>query len=224
MVDYLSPVYWLFLTLSGLRVFVLRRRYPHAPRPFRVPGIRACRSRSSQAAHMCCTRASPTSESAPWSASPCWPPAARCSWSCGSVLSSNAEPGHSAQFDEDPCRSSTRRRHVWRRGARSSWGLDVSHGRRRDAPRRRRELDVRQPAHLADPACRGASWEIEGAPPRWMCGQGFTPESLAAGDSVTIVYHPHRSRARAGILMEVQRADGTVLKVNRPPRSAGPDR
>jgi amino acid transporter len=37
MVDYLSPVYWLFLTLSGLALFVLRRRYPDAPRPFRVP-------------------------------------------------------------------------------------------------------------------------------------------------------------------------------------------
>jgi len=37
MVDYLSPVYWLFLTLSGIALFVLRRRYPEAPRPFRVP-------------------------------------------------------------------------------------------------------------------------------------------------------------------------------------------
>ena len=38
MVDYLSPVYWSFLTLSGIALFVLRRRYPDAPRPFRVPG------------------------------------------------------------------------------------------------------------------------------------------------------------------------------------------
>lgn len=38
MVDYLSPVYWLFLTLSGASVIVLRRRLPDAPRPFRVPG------------------------------------------------------------------------------------------------------------------------------------------------------------------------------------------
>jgi amino acid transporter len=38
MVDYLSPVYWLFLTLSGCALFVLRRRFPAAPRPFRVPG------------------------------------------------------------------------------------------------------------------------------------------------------------------------------------------
>jgi amino acid transporter len=37
MVDYLSPVYWLFLTLSGMALFVLRRRHAETPRPFRVP-------------------------------------------------------------------------------------------------------------------------------------------------------------------------------------------
>lgn len=37
MVDYLSPVYWAFLTLSGAAVIVLRRREPERPRPFRVP-------------------------------------------------------------------------------------------------------------------------------------------------------------------------------------------
>jgi amino acid transporter len=36
-VDYLSPVYWGFLTMSGVALFRLRRRYPAAPRPFRVP-------------------------------------------------------------------------------------------------------------------------------------------------------------------------------------------
>ncbi len=37
MVDYLTPVYWFFLTLSGASVMVLRRRMPDAQRPFRVP-------------------------------------------------------------------------------------------------------------------------------------------------------------------------------------------
>jgi APA family basic amino acid/polyamine antiporter len=38
MVDYLAPVYWFFLSLSALAVIALRRRFPDAPRPFRVPG------------------------------------------------------------------------------------------------------------------------------------------------------------------------------------------
>nr|WP_316639845.1 APC family permease [uncultured Roseateles sp.] len=37
MVDYLSPVYWFFLMLSGLALIVLRRREPAMPRPYRVP-------------------------------------------------------------------------------------------------------------------------------------------------------------------------------------------
>lgn len=37
MVDYLSPVYWCFMTLSGLAVLVLRRKAPTHLRPFRVP-------------------------------------------------------------------------------------------------------------------------------------------------------------------------------------------
>lgn len=37
LVDFVSPVYWFFLTLSGIAVIVLRVRYPQVPRPFRVP-------------------------------------------------------------------------------------------------------------------------------------------------------------------------------------------
>jgi APA family basic amino acid/polyamine antiporter len=37
MVDYSSPVFWLFLTLSGFAVILLRWRRPDLPRPFRVP-------------------------------------------------------------------------------------------------------------------------------------------------------------------------------------------
>ena len=38
MVDYLTPVYWIFLTLSAVALIVLRQRFPDVPRPFRVPG------------------------------------------------------------------------------------------------------------------------------------------------------------------------------------------
>jgi APA family basic amino acid/polyamine antiporter len=37
MVEFTAPVFWLFFMLSGVALFVLRRRDPAAPRPFRVP-------------------------------------------------------------------------------------------------------------------------------------------------------------------------------------------
>jgi amino acid transporter len=37
MIDYTSPVFWLFLALSGFAVILLRVRRPDLPRPFRVP-------------------------------------------------------------------------------------------------------------------------------------------------------------------------------------------
>ncbi|MFJ3049901.1 APC family permease [Pseudomonas nitroreducens] len=37
MVEYMTPVYWLFLSLSSVALIVLRRRHPEVPRPIRVP-------------------------------------------------------------------------------------------------------------------------------------------------------------------------------------------
>jgi amino acid transporter len=37
MVDYTAPVFWLFLLLTGVALFRLRRKEPAARRPFRVP-------------------------------------------------------------------------------------------------------------------------------------------------------------------------------------------
>lgn len=37
MVEFLAPVFWLFFLLTGLSLFVLRRREPERERPFRVP-------------------------------------------------------------------------------------------------------------------------------------------------------------------------------------------
>lgn len=36
-VAYISPAFWAFMLLTGLSLYVLRRREPDAPRPFRVP-------------------------------------------------------------------------------------------------------------------------------------------------------------------------------------------
>ena len=37
MVEYMTPVYWLFMALSSLALIILRRRHPEVPRPVRVP-------------------------------------------------------------------------------------------------------------------------------------------------------------------------------------------
>lgn len=37
MVEFTAPVFWFFFALSGIALFVLRRREPHRPRPFKVP-------------------------------------------------------------------------------------------------------------------------------------------------------------------------------------------
>ena len=37
MVDYLSPVFWLFLTLTGVALIWLRRTRPDVERPYRTP-------------------------------------------------------------------------------------------------------------------------------------------------------------------------------------------
>ena len=37
MVEYTAPVFWTFILLAGIALFILRRRDPERPRPFRVP-------------------------------------------------------------------------------------------------------------------------------------------------------------------------------------------
>jgi amino acid transporter len=38
MVEFTAPVFWGFLVLVGVAFFVLRFRFAHVPRPFKVPG------------------------------------------------------------------------------------------------------------------------------------------------------------------------------------------
>lgn len=38
MVEFTAPVFWFFFMLTGIAVFVLRRKDPHLTRPFKVPG------------------------------------------------------------------------------------------------------------------------------------------------------------------------------------------
>ena len=39
LVNFTAPVFWVFFLLVGVSLFVLRRREPDAPRPYRVPGF-----------------------------------------------------------------------------------------------------------------------------------------------------------------------------------------
>jgi basic amino acid/polyamine antiporter, APA family len=36
-IEYTAPVFWFFFLMVGISLFVLRRKYPHVERPFRVP-------------------------------------------------------------------------------------------------------------------------------------------------------------------------------------------
>src|SRR5690606_34529638 len=37
MVDFTAPIFWFFILCTGLSLFVLRHKEPHAHRPFKVP-------------------------------------------------------------------------------------------------------------------------------------------------------------------------------------------
>ena len=55
MVEYLTPVYWLFLSLSSVALIILRRRFPEVPQAgARCRCIRCCRCCFSGCACTCC--------------------------------------------------------------------------------------------------------------------------------------------------------------------------
>lgn len=61
-------------------------------------------------------------------------------------------------------------------------------------------------------------WSIESAPPNYLLGQGWSPSTLKAGESLTILISPLRGEHRRGILLEVKRSNGETLIVR--PRGA----
>lgn len=59
---------------------------------------------------------------------------------------------------------------------------------------------------------RHATWEIEGPPPSILKQRGWSRDSLATGERITVDAHPARDRARnAALLQSVTKADGTKL-------------
>ncbi len=69
---------------------------------------------------------------------------------------------------------------------------------------------------------RVEEWNLESAPPGYLARQGWSETTLAPGEkvSVTICLLKAPEGSKAGILLEVARANGEVLMV-RPPGSFG---
>lgn len=60
-----------------------------------------------------------------------------------------------------------------------------------------------------------AEWSIESAPPNYMARQGWSAQSLARGDEVTVLISPLRNQnePNRGILLEIDPARGDKLIV-----------
>jgi hypothetical protein len=57
----------------------------------------------------------------------------------------------------------------------------------------------------------GHNWSIEGAGVNYLLRVKWRPNSLLAGDKITVHFHPLRNGAYGGELMWVKKADGTIL-------------
>jgi len=75
-------------------------------------------------------------------------------------------------------------------------------------------LTVPSPQNPAD------EWSIESAPPNYLTGQGWSPSTLKAGETLTILVSPLKTEPRRAILLEVKRSNGETLIV-RPRGSFG---
>jgi hypothetical protein len=60
-------------------------------------------------------------------------------------------------------------------------------------------------------------WSIEAGAPGMLLRTGWKPNSLKAGDPVTVVTHPAKNGAPTGSLVRVTAADGRVLGPGGPP-------
>ena len=54
-------------------------------------------------------------------------------------------------------------------------------------------------------------WSIESAPPTYLTGQGWSASTIKAGETLTILISPLKTEPRRGILLEVKRANETLI-------------
>ena len=72
---------------------------------------------------------------------------------------------------------------------------------------------------LVVPGAEGAKtveWSIETAAPIVLLRAGIKPAALQPGDKVTVRAHPLKDGALGGNLIDVKKADGTVLSLRGP--------
>src|SRR5262245_54506433 len=55
---------------------------------------------------------------------------------------------------------------------------------------------------VAAPQKPAVEWSIESAPPNYLTQQGWSPTTLKAGETLTVLISPLKSEPRRGILLE----------------------
>ena len=71
---------------------------------------------------------------------------------------------------------------------------------------------------LLVPAAAGAAveWSIETAAPIVLLRAGIKPTSLQPGDKISLRFHPMKSGAPGGSLIDIKKNDGTTLSLRGP--------
>ena len=71
---------------------------------------------------------------------------------------------------------------------------------------------------LLVPAATGAAveWSIETAAPIVLLRAGIKPTSLQPGDKISLRFHPMKSGAPGGSLIDIKKNDGTTLSLRGP--------
>jgi hypothetical protein len=73
-------------------------------------------------------------------------------------------------------------------------------------------IDAKQPSGQVAEWKDVAEWRIETVPNSWLMGNGWTKESLQAGENVTVEVYSYTDKAeRYSFLLSVTKPDGTKL-------------
>ena len=64
---------------------------------------------------------------------------------------------------------------------------------------------------VTDESGKTVEWSIEGNSPSTLSRQGWSKRSLVAGEKITVTMHPLRDGTPGGSLVQIVRADGSVV-------------